>query len=71
MHLPCHKYLDLHWTLTVSLQYHCDHLLRLDVEVFSYTRGSTEVFIIDYNSIEIVGIFSSIHQMNQKKLKKI
>ena len=61
MHLPCHKYLDLHWTLTVSLQYHSDLFLRLRVEVFSYTRGCTEVFIIDYNSIEIVRIFSSIH----------
>ena len=70
MHLPCPKYLDLHWTLTVSLQCHCDHLLRLDVEVLSHTRGSTQVFIFDYNSIEIVRIFSSIHKMNQKKIKQ-
>ena len=66
MHLPCQKYLDLHCTLTVSVQYHCDLLLRLDVEVFVEARGSTQVFIIDYNSIEIVRIFSSIHKMNQK-----
>ena len=57
MHLPCHKYLDLHWTLTVSVQYQIDLFLRLYVEVFSQTRGNTQVFIVDYNSIEILRKF--------------
>ena len=59
----CHKYLDLLWTLTVSVQYHSDHFLRLDVEVISYPRGSTQVFIVDYNNIEILRIFSCMHKI--------
>ena len=70
MYLPCHKYLDLHWTLTVSLQYQIDLFVRLYVEVFPYTRGSTQVFIVDYNSIEILRKFLCIHEMKNKKIKQ-
>ena len=63
----CRKYLDLHWTLTVTVQYQSDHVLRLYVEVCPLTRRSTQVFIVDYNNIEILRILSSIHTLKQIK----
>ena len=68
MHLRCHKYLDLHWTLTVSVQYQIDLFPRLYVEVFSHSRGITQVFIVDYNSIEMLRKFLCIHKI--KKIKQ-
>ena len=44
IHWPCHKYLDLHYSLTVAVRYHIDLFPRLDVELFSPTRGSTQIY---------------------------
>ena len=70
MHLLWHKYLDLHWTLTVSVQYQNDLFPRLYVEVFSHSRGSTQVLIVDYNSIEMLRKFLCIHKMKNQKNKQ-
>ena len=60
--------MDLHWTLKVSVQYHSDLLLRLDVEVFADSIGSTLIFIVDYNSIDILRIFLCIYKVNNIKI---
>ena len=52
IHSPsCHKDWDLHWSLTTVVQ-HSNLLLMLNVELFSDTRGNTQVFIVDYNNIK-------------------
>ena len=57
IHWPWHLNLDLHWTLTVFVLFQKDLSMRLDVEVSSDSRGSTQVCIVDYNIIEILRIF--------------
>ena len=57
--------MDLHWTLTVSVQFEIDLCTRLDVKVCADSRGSTQVCVVDYNIIEILKIFLCIHKIKK------
>ena len=67
IHSLHHKYWDLHWSLTVDLQYHNNLLLRLDVELFADTREkakNTQIFIVDYNSTKYKKTLEYKHVVN-------
>ena len=60
--------MDLHWNLIVSVQYQNDLFPRLELEVFHDPGGSTLVFIVDYNNIEILRIFHVFVKKTRKQV---